>query len=187
VNKYHALVREFQLAAKVLDPLPASPTRLAERHITLWHWLISEELEEWQRAGDIVARSHEQCDLLYVLYGVATWMGLEMRPFMLHAPMIQHGDRDLAYYVAGHTKLVIEGLANGPRYTYLSLIPALGYLHTNPPPGVKLWPVFQEIHRANMAKMEGGIIRSEGGKILKPEGWAPANIKGVLQAQGVAC
>jgi predicted HAD superfamily Cof-like phosphohydrolase len=40
----------------------------------------------------------------------------------------------------------------------------------------------QEVHAANMRKLDGDgkpILR-EDGKVLKPDGWVPPNIKGVL-------
>jgi predicted HAD superfamily Cof-like phosphohydrolase len=41
--------------------------------------------------------------------------------------------------------------------------------------------VFKEVHRSNMAKLvDGKVIRREDGKILKPAGWTPPDIKGVL-------
>lgn len=45
--------------------------------------------------------------------------------------------------------------------------------------GIPLSKVWDAIHAANMAKV-GGPIRSDG-KRLKPEGWEPADIKGVLK------
>ena len=43
--------------------------------------------------------------------------------------------------------------------------------------------VFDEVHRSNMAKAPGGVVtRREDGKVLKPEGWKPPAIKGVLDA-----
>lgn len=41
--------------------------------------------------------------------------------------------------------------------------------------------VAAEVHRANMAKVDGP--RREDGKILKPEGWTPPDIKGVLHSE----
>lgn len=43
-------------------------------------------------------------------------------------------------------------------------------------------PVFDEVHRANMAKVGGKV--DERGKLQKPEGWTPADVRGVLRAQG---
>jgi predicted HAD superfamily Cof-like phosphohydrolase len=48
--------------------------------------------------------------------------------------------------------------------------------------GVDLEPIFNAVHRANMAKA-GGATRDDG-KILKPEGWQPPDIAGELRKQG---
>lgn len=47
--------------------------------------------------------------------------------------------------------------------------------------GVDLAPVFAEVHRSNMAKV-GGPVR-EDGKKLKPEGWKPPDVAGLIQHQ----
>lgn len=47
--------------------------------------------------------------------------------------------------------------------------------------GVDLEPFFDEVHRTNMAKV-GGPVRADGKK-LKPEGWQPPDIAGILRAQ----
>lgn len=44
--------------------------------------------------------------------------------------------------------------------------------------GVDLAPFWAEVHRSNMAKA-GGPVRGDG-KRLKPEGWQPPDIAGVL-------
>lgn len=50
--------------------------------------------------------------------------------------------------------------------------------------GVDLPSVWEEIQRSNMAKFPGGVVtRRADGKILKPPGWTPPDIKGVLAAQ----
>ena len=45
--------------------------------------------------------------------------------------------------------------------------------------GIDLEPFFDEVHRSNMAK-EAGPMRADG-KILKPAGWAPPDIAGILE------
>lgn len=45
--------------------------------------------------------------------------------------------------------------------------------------GVDADAVFAEVHRANMTKI-GGPVRADG-KLLKPEGWQPANVTAVLE------
>lgn len=47
--------------------------------------------------------------------------------------------------------------------------------------GIPLDRVFNEVHRSNMEKLvDGKVIRRDDGKILKPEGWTPPDIKSVL-------
>lgn len=48
--------------------------------------------------------------------------------------------------------------------------------------GVHLGPIWTEVQRTNMAK-EGGAVR-EDGKILKPPGWQPPDVVGILKAEG---
>lgn len=47
--------------------------------------------------------------------------------------------------------------------------------------GIDLQPIWEEVHRTNMAK-KGGPTR-EDGKKLKPEGWEPPDVKGLIEAQ----
>ena len=48
--------------------------------------------------------------------------------------------------------------------------------------GIPLDEVFNAIHKANMDKLvDGKVIRREDGKIKKPDGWQPADIKGILE------
>lgn len=48
--------------------------------------------------------------------------------------------------------------------------------------GIDLEPIFEEVHRTNMAK-SGGPRRGDG-KILKPAGWQPPQIRPLLEQQG---
>jgi len=47
--------------------------------------------------------------------------------------------------------------------------------------GVDLEPFFEEVHKTNMAKV-GGPVRADGKK-LKPAGWQPPDIAGILRTQ----
>lgn len=47
--------------------------------------------------------------------------------------------------------------------------------------GVDADAVFAEVHRANLSKA-GGPRRADG-KILKPPGWQPADVRGVIEQQ----
>ena len=48
--------------------------------------------------------------------------------------------------------------------------------------GIPLDRVLAEVHSANMAKLDenGEPIRREDGKVLKSEGWQPADIEAIL-------
>lgn len=46
--------------------------------------------------------------------------------------------------------------------------------------GIDLAPFWDEVHRTNMAK-QGGRVRDDG-KRLKPEGWEPPDIAGILRS-----
>lgn len=48
--------------------------------------------------------------------------------------------------------------------------------------GIDLRPIMNEVNRTNLAKAGGP--RREDGKILKPEGWQPPDVKGCLEKQG---
>lgn len=49
--------------------------------------------------------------------------------------------------------------------------------------GIPLDQVFAEVHRSNMAKLvDGKVIRRDDGKVLKPAGWTPPDIKSILDA-----
>ena len=45
--------------------------------------------------------------------------------------------------------------------------------------GIDLAPFWDEVHRTNMAK-KGGPVRADG-KQLKPPGWQPPDVEGLLQ------
>jgi predicted HAD superfamily Cof-like phosphohydrolase len=67
---------------------------------------------------------------------------------------------------------IADGLAD---LIYVALGTAIAY-------GIDLRPVWDEVQRSNMAKV-GGEVRADG-KRLKPPGWTPPDIMGVLAKQG---
>lgn len=53
--------------------------------------------------------------------------------------------------------------------------------------GIPLDDVLDEVMRSNLSKIvDGEVIRRDDGKVLKPEGWTPPDIAGVLEAAGGA-
>ena len=61
------------------------------------------------------------------------------------------------------------------------LVVTIGALHSI---GVDVEGAWNEVHSSNMAKIDpntGVVLRREDGKILKPEGWQPPNLKQYLR------
>jgi predicted HAD superfamily Cof-like phosphohydrolase len=61
------------------------------------------------------------------------------------------------------------------------LVVTIGALHSI---GVDAQGAWDEVYRSNMAKVDAGtgvVLRREDGKILKPEGWQPPNLKQYLR------
>lgn len=54
--------------------------------------------------------------------------------------------------------------------------------------GIPLDEVFAEVHRSNMAKLgpDGKPTMRADGKVMKPEGWTPPDIAGILELAGGA-
>lgn len=79
-------------------------------------------------------------------------------------------------YVEAEEKLDIVGIADAlADIIYIACGTAVSY-------GIPLDKVFEEVHRSNMAKLvDGKPIYREDGKVLKPEGWTPPNIKGIIE------
>ena len=118
MHKPQAQVREFHEKLRV--PSPDEPTLFGYPY-QLRVDLIQEELDEFAEAcaaKDMVEMLDAIVDLLYVTYGAAVAMCVDVEP------------------------------------------------------------LFDEVHRSNLAKA-GGPVR-EDGKIQKPEGWQPPDLKGVL-------
>ena len=77
-----------------------------------------------------------------------------------------------------HEETDVPGIADAlADMIYVILGTAISY-------GIDLRPVWDEVQRANMTKTGGGT--RDDGKILKPDGWQPPDIAGVLARQGLA-
>lgn len=81
MNESQAMVREFHLACGLAAPeqptLEQFPAELRVR-------LIEEEAAEFAQAAearDVVAMIDALCDLLYVTYGAAVTLGVDLEPF----------------------------------------------------------------------------------------------------------
>lgn len=50
--------------------------------------------------------------------------------------------------------------------------------------GIPLDRLFAEVHRSNMAKLvDGKVIRRSDGKVQKPDGWTPPDVKNILYSE----
>lgn len=74
----------------------------------------------------------------------------------------------------GDMEMIADGLAD---VIYVAVGAALEF-------GIPLDRVWAEVHRSNMAKVDpatGKVIKRADGKVLKPEGWTPPDVAGVLK------
>lgn len=79
-------------------------------------------------------------------------------------------------YLAGETNNDVVEIADAlADIIYIACGTAVSY-------GIPLDKVFAEVHRSNMAKLvDGKPIYREDGKVMKPEGWSPPDVEGVLK------
>jgi predicted HAD superfamily Cof-like phosphohydrolase len=116
MNKMQEQVEDFHRAMEI--PIGRDPLLLTGDRARLRISLINEEADEFAHAllnEDMLEQIDALCDLLYVTFGAAVELGVDLEPF------------------------------------------------------------FDEVQKANMAKV-GGVKRADG-KQLKPEGWLPPNHK----------
>jgi predicted HAD superfamily Cof-like phosphohydrolase len=160
--------------------------------------LVAEELSELDSAlevRDIVETADAVADSLYVLAGLALRLGVARRfvTDFLKAPI--HGitigftaltgedirsvreDLESAHACildAAHDRNLIR--IDNAIHDAMYGVAGVGYML-----GLPLQAVWDEVQRSNLAKLVGGIaIRRPDGKVMKPNGWTPPDIAGVL-------
>jgi predicted HAD superfamily Cof-like phosphohydrolase len=81
------------------------------------------------------------------------------------------------YVVAEYNNDIVEIADALADIIYIAAGTAVSY-------GIPLDRIFTEVHRSNMAKLvDGKVIRRSDGKVQKPEGWTPPNIKNILDSK----
>lgn len=86
--------------------------------------------------------------------------------------LINEETAELYINMLGHNLIgVADGLAD---LIYVVLGTAVEY-------GIDLEPIFNEVHRSNMTKVDGHL--NEFGKWIKPDNYSPANLEPILIAQ----
>ena len=81
------------------------------------------------------------------------------------------------YVVAEYNNDIVEIADALADIIYIAAGTAVSY-------GIPLDRVFSEVHRSNMAKLvDGKVIRRSDGKVQKPDGWNPPDIKAILSSK----
>ena len=146
MTDYQAKLREW--ARMTGERMPAAPEMPTETERVLRCRLLLEETMEYISASG--------CNVLHWSDGRMT---VEARPDMCEADFtaMAHENADVLYIAFGNAVAM----------------------------GVDMGPVFEAVHAANMRKAgpDGTVQKRTDGKILKPDGWKPADVAAVLRDQ----
>lgn len=177
------------------------PTVPSDRDRTMRHRLVTEELGETRDAlvaGDFPAFVDGLIDSLYVLvgtnvtYGLLTVQPIYCLPIRAPGFPMEYGKNIIAGILDGMMKvadLVLDPEKNTAVDTMVVelamnklIADCLSLLHLC---SVDAMHVFAEVHLANMRKLgpDGLPLKREDGKVMKPVGWTPPEIKRVLADQ----
>lgn len=186
------MVREFHLAMG----LPTQPAPLVGDMLALRIKLIAEELRELhdaETARDVVETCDAICDLAYVLLGTFDCVDRVARPrFELliattnlrgwtnFGSTFRRETDNLVYWVT----ILLETMGQGGAFHRWDLLDTvmvqLG--HVCSATGIDMRPLFEAVHRNNLTKAGGPVVN---GKLCKPPGFVPVDLKPLLEAQGV--
>lgn len=181
--------RPYDQPASLHGELLASRVRLIEEEL--------EELEEAVEECDPVETCDAICDLAYVVLGTFDCIGRVCRPrfeLLINTTVIR-GWCDFSQvfrrehktlHTVGEVALaqMVDDFTDDQPFTQWGLLDVLmihiGHLCSAT--GIDVRPLFAEVQRSNLAKAGGKVI---DGKLRKPEGWTPPDIRGELIKQGV--
>lgn len=149
------------------------------KELNLRSALITEEAKETIEKGvqkdDDVEFLDGLCDLLYVTAGTAAQLGLDpdkdfKEVCCVLLDSIQNGMK--TYLIPDNAENINKGLC-------LAEILIRGIAAVK---GFPFDEAFAEVHRSNMSKWQEKELRqyNEQGKVLKPDHYSPADIKGIL-------
>lgn len=160
--------------------------------------LIAEEVKEFGEAadvGDAVGMLDALADISYVTFGAGFALACEVEdllqplrgcPALLVFPdAVQPHLQGYARVLRRRAAVIYSAIANGDVLgVELGLDSLLAeVVDTAEDLGLPLLYAFDLVHRSKMAKLTNGVvIKREDGKILKPEGWAAPDLKGLLEA-----
>jgi predicted HAD superfamily Cof-like phosphohydrolase len=190
-------VRDFHIAfGQLVAEAPALPTEAIR---SLRCKLLAEEKQEFvvaEEAHDFIEVADALADMVYIINGTLVSYGLrakeDFRTLLSNSidrpgfpsghggadirsslveKVLTHFQSYLAAEAADDLGAISEALQN-----LLEAIYVVAHIYSIP-----LLAVFTEVHRSNMAKLvDGRVLRREDGKIIKPPGWTPPDIAGVL-------
>ena len=164
--------------------------------------LLQEEVNEFCHAcktNDIIEQADALADMCYIIAGTCVSYGIcpegvyespydnVKRPWAYHQMQIFYNLKpsriareDFDTYHDAEASNNLNNVRDS-LMTMMANIFGLG-LHL----GIPLNQVFTEVHRSNMAKAlpDGTVRYRPDGKVLKPDGWTPPDIKGVLLSSG---
>jgi len=107
-------------------------------------------------------------------FGLTVGETKRMRDAQLRCQLIrEEADETCDALLDGSMTDTVDGLCD---LIYVCLGTAVAF-------GIDLDEFWDAVHASNMAK-EGGATRADG-KLLKPEGWQPPDIAGILERMGV--
>lgn len=157
--KFQELQKEFydlahgdQEPAKVADFYINSPMMLAQ------------EVDEYYKATDSLDELDALVDIVYECCAIANAMGFDIEDGSTLSDLM----RDIQNPQA-------KAQANAVRLMYTT---CLEYAYAN---SYDFARAFALVHAANMAKaVDGRLIRSAEGKIIKPEGWKAPDLSGCV-------
>lgn len=106
----------------------------------------------------------------------AMGVGVRLRDTGGQGGVVTVDPEELSFYIDGEVDLeeVVDGCADISVVTIGTLIAF----------GVDDEPVLEEVDQANLRKFGPGSYEREDGKWIKPPGWTPPDILGVLERQG---
>lgn len=198
--RYVNLVREFNTAmgcgARESPGLPTDNQRIVRVQLMLEEL---GEVTEAMAARDLLRTLCELLDFQYVVDGGFVMYGSDRAGFqipgwetraagppslmntvdasMVHLTSLTRGIAEVsAVMIGGGDWRVVSTAVLELRGMLANLWSALRV------PEELRWAMFQELHAANMAKSGGGL--NEAGRVVKPEGWRPADQSAVLAAHG---
>jgi len=129
-----------------------------------------EKVKEFHKAFDIIIGDTTRFSGRH--HSVPTSLELEeLRRRLMDEEVQEYRDAELADDLVS----VADALCD---IIYIALGTAVSY-------GIPLDNVFDEVHSSNMKKLwSDGPHHREDGKVLKPDGWKPPDIVGVLRRDG---